>query len=101
MKTRTPRMPLPALLLAIAALPLWASDGHDRARALREAGEILPLQQILSHLDPAAGRVLEVELKHRDDRYIYEVEILNDRGEVWEHRYDARSGELLKREPED
>jgi uncharacterized membrane protein YkoI len=95
-----PRLRLPTLLLALAALPALAG-GHDEARELREAGEILPLQQILGHLDPAAGRVLEVELKRRGDRYIYEVEILNDRGEVWEHRYDARSGELLKIEPED
>jgi uncharacterized membrane protein YkoI len=100
MNNPVPHLRLSALLLTLIALPALAG-GHDEARELREAGEILPLQQILSHLDPAAGRVLEVELKHRDDRYIYEVEILNDRGEVWEHRYDARSGELLKIEPED
>lgn len=100
MDSLAPRQRLLALLLALAALPALAG-GSDEARELREAGEILPLQEILHRLDPAAGRVLEVELEHDGDRYVYEVETLNAQGEVCEHHFDARSGELLKTEPED
>jgi uncharacterized membrane protein YkoI len=92
---------LVTLLAGPAALPAQTEE-QDEARQLREAGEILPLQDILSRLDAAgAGRVLSVELEHRDGHYVYEVETLDLKGQVWEHRYDARNGELLKREPED
>jgi uncharacterized membrane protein YkoI len=93
---------LPALLLAGPTALQAQTEEQDEARQLREAGEILPLQDILSRLAPdSAGRVLSVELEHHHGRYVYEVETLDPRGEVWEHRYDARTGELLKREPED
>jgi uncharacterized membrane protein YkoI len=84
-----------ATLLVLLAQPLLADD-HQQARQLREAGEILPLQAILSGL-PADERVLEVELELEGGRYLYEVEALDRRGTVWEYRYDARSGELLHR----
>lgn len=92
-------LPLLATLLLGAALPA-AADDHARARRLREAGEILPLQQILAGLGPDV-RVLEVELEQADGRYLYEVEVLDRQGEVWEYRYDARNGELLGKEHED
>jgi len=93
---------LSAVLLAGTLVTGAAADDHDQAFRLREAGEILPLQQILDKLDRnGVQRVLAVELEHEDDRYVYELEVLNDHGEVWEHRYDARSGELLNIKPEE
>jgi uncharacterized membrane protein YkoI len=92
-------LPAIALLSALLALPAWADD-HQQARQLREAGEILPLEDILSGLRPGE-RVLEVELEQADDRYRYEVEALDRQGKVWEYRFDARSGELLSREHDD
>lgn len=86
-----------ACLLLGASLP-GSADDHGRARQLREAGEILPLQQILSGLD-ADERVLEVELE--DDSSYYEVEVLDSQGAVWEYRFDARSGDRLKKQRED
>ncbi len=47
------------------------------------------------------GRVLETELQHRGARRVYEIEILDDRGVVWELVYDAGTGELLRSEQED
>ena len=91
-----------AVLLAGPVALYAQTEEQDEARQLREAGEILPLQDILTRLDPAsAGRVLSVELEHKDGHYVYEVETLDAHGQVWEHRYDARSGALLKRQPED
>lgn len=88
-----------ALLLAAAVVAAQAGS-HDQARELREAGEILPLQDILQRLDPPGQRVLEVELERKRGRYVYEMETLDEDGQVWELYYDARSGELLKRERE-
>ena len=46
------------------------------------------------------GRVLEVEFDSKHQHYIYEIEILNTKGIVWELKLDARTGELLKSEQE-
>jgi uncharacterized membrane protein YkoI len=87
------------LIALLIAPPLALSDDHGDARRLREAGEIVPLKRILSGIKhEQGGRILDAELKRRGDRYQYDVEVLNDRGEVWELRYDARSGRLLQRE---
>jgi uncharacterized membrane protein YkoI len=86
-------------MLLGGALPVTADD-HARARQLREAGEIVPLQQILGGL-ASDERVLEVELEDEHGGYRYEVEVLDAQGTVWEYLFDARSGELLKKHRED
>ena len=48
-----------------------------------------------------AGELLEAELDHDHDRYIYEVEILDSAGQVWELKLDAGTAELLKLERDD
>lgn len=89
---------LSCLLLA-HTVPATADD-HGRARQLREAGEILPLQQILTRLAPEE-RVLEVELEREHGGYVYELEVLDREGRVWEYLFDAASGELLNKQRED
>lgn len=75
---------------------------HERATELRESGDILSLETILERAQKQhSGRVLEVELEEKRGRYIYEVEILDQDGTVWEMYYDARSGELLRVKQED
>lgn len=90
------------LLLAVASVPAgWARDvGHDEARALRQAGTILPLEQITAQALKRHGgaRLLEVELEEDDGRLVYEVELLGADGVVRELELDARSGQLLKDE---
>ncbi len=74
-----------------------ASKDHDKARFLREAGEIMPLEDILRELTRVyPGKVLEVELERKRGRIVYELEILNDAGEVHEFYIDAKTGRLLK-----
>lgn len=86
------------LLLLLPLLALASSD-HERARALLESGEILPLEQIVSSIrDTYPGRLLEVKLEQKQERLIYEIELLDSEGKVWELKLDAATGELLKRE---
>lgn len=89
---------LPLLLL----LPLLAQGSdHERARALLEAGDILPLEQILERVrESYPGRLLEVELEKDDGKLIYEVELLDGEGRVWELELDAVSGEMMKEKQE-
>lgn len=83
----------------------WASKDevdHERAKSLQQAGEILPLEGILERAQQQhPGRVLETELERKRNRYVYEIEIADKNGIVWELYYDAKSGELIKSEQDD
>ncbi|WP_260291826.1 PepSY domain-containing protein [Sedimenticola hydrogenitrophicus] len=92
------------LLLVALLVPLlvMAERDHERARALLESGEILSLEQILANVRAEyPGRPLEVKLEQKKGALIYEIELLDDDGKVWELKLDAVTGELLKRERED
>ena len=70
---------------------------HDVVRAIKQRGDILSLDLILRDARMQhVGRVLESELEQKDGRYLYEVELVDDRGKVWEMRFDARTGAVLK-----
>jgi uncharacterized membrane protein YkoI len=77
------------------------ADDQDHALQLREAGKILSLEEILSiSRKQIEGRVLEVELERKHGTLIYELEILDDKGRVWELKVDATDGRIIKREQE-
>ena len=79
----------------------YSSGEYDEARSLQQRGAILPLQQILERARRYhEGRVLETELEQKGRRYIYEIELVDDQGQVWELKFDAASGELLKEKQE-
>lgn len=89
------------LLMLLPTLAAGGRDDHERARRLLERGEILPLTAILEQARQAQpGRVLEVELDRDDGVWVYELEVLDERGRLWELRFDARDGRLLERERE-
>jgi uncharacterized membrane protein YkoI len=98
---------LAVLLAAAAASPAGGRD-HDDARALRDRGEIVPLEQILeAAARQRPGRVVEVELELElalerggGTAYVYELEVLDAGGEVWELKYDARTGALIDQKKE-
>jgi len=95
-------------LLAISVFagginPALADDvGHMQVRKLQASGEILSFERI-AELARAIkpGDILETELEKRQGRYIYEVEILDARGVVWELKLNAKTGELIKLEIDD
>ena len=81
-----------------------AGSGESPASAgqLAAKGQILSLEKI-SKLAKTykAGEILEVELEKKHGRYLYEVEILDMRSQVWELKLDAKTGQLLKMELDD
>ena len=90
------------LLLLLVGNAAFGSDDHETARRLSEAGEILSLETILQRVQQhQTGRVLEVEFEEDRGQYIYEVEVLNSKGVVWELKLDARTGELIEHKQED
>ncbi|BAU46810.1 peptidase [Sulfurifustis variabilis] len=93
---------LGAVVFALGASSLIASDDHERARALREQGEVLPLERILEKVRERHPnvRIIETELERKDGRYVYEIEVAGDNGVVHELKYDARTAELLKEKRE-
>lgn len=82
-----------ATLLAASAT---AFADHDEARALREAGQIRPLESIIEHARSRhPGHVIEAELERKGGRYVYEIELVGEDGRVVEFYYDAQTGEPL------
>ena len=79
-----------------------ANENHEQARRLKESGQILPLEQIIKAAQAEhPGRVIEVDLENKKGRHVYEVELLDQQGKVWELYFDAVSGELIKRKQDD
>lgn len=91
------------LLFALIAMPaLGDRSDHDRARRALEAGEILPLAEILAAAEAARpGRVIEIDLERDDGRWIYELELVSPGGVLYEMEIDAASGRVLEVEREE
>lgn len=93
-KVRISIMAFATLLLAIAGAAV--ASGHDEAKSLRDAGQIMSLEDVLSGVrEEHNGRVLEAELERERGQYVYEVELLDRDGRVRKLVYDAENGELL------
>jgi len=93
-----------SLVVFAATTDIVFSKGgdHERAKRLREMGDILPLSQILDKVQKDyGGQIIEVELEEEHGVVIYELEVLDGQGVVWELKYDAKSGTLLKVEEDD
>lgn len=83
-----------AFLLWLPAAALRAEEGHDRARAAFEAGEIRPLTEILKRADVVqAGQLLEAELEREGGHWVYELKLLSHEGRVVKLFFDASDGQ--------
>jgi uncharacterized membrane protein YkoI len=72
-------------------------DDQDRALRALEAGEILPLDEILRGVaDVAAGVPIEVELERDDGFWVYYLEIRDARGRIVELEVEAATGRILE-----
>lgn len=88
-------------MVAVALMALCggalADDDHLKARRLQKSGAIVAVEQILSKvLQNHAGRVIEVDLHEEDGRHLYEIELVDDKGEVKTLYFEARTGEQAK-----
>lgn len=94
---------LSILVSAMLAVSLaQADESASVARQLLKEGKIMPLQEILSKAKVIKpGQVIETDLEKDDGRYIYELEILDEQGQVWELELDAQTGEFVELENED
>ena len=90
-------------LLALV-LPTGGSgydEDRQKAASLLQKGAIQPLDGFLERARAMhGGRVIEVELETKGERHFYEIELLDDVGQVWELTFDATSGELVEEEQE-
>lgn len=95
-------IPATFALLILAAVGVAVGDDYLDARRLMERGDIMPLEAIIELIGAGhPGRILEVELEAGHGGYRYEIEVLDNAGQVWELEVDAVSGEVLERERED
>lgn len=87
-----------ALLVLLFSLPLFADDkDHERARQALEAGEVLPLSDILNQVErDYPGQILEVEMEREDGVWVYEIKLLRENGALLKMKLDAGDGTLLK-----
>ncbi len=87
-----------ACLVMFASVDIVMADiGPKKARALQQQEIILPLSHIIDKaMAIKSGKVLETELDQENDRYVYELEILDSNGQVWELEFDAQTGDLME-----
>ncbi len=88
-------------LLGMAlVIPSHADDAndHDKARQVLEAGEILPLKTVLEKIErDTPGRVLEVDLERKKERWVYEIKLLRPGGSLVKLKVDASDGTIFSR----
>lgn len=76
-----------------------AEESLDTARKLSESGQILSLEKITTSAKAIKpSEFLEIELERKNDLYIYEVEVLDQYGQVWELKFNAKTGKLIELE---
>lgn len=91
-----------ALLIVSIAPFVSADESQLTARKLSQAGLILPLEKITQSAKTIkSGEVLETELELKNGIYIYEIEILDHKSQVWELKLNAKTGKLIQLERDD
>ncbi len=107
MLSRAIRAALTAAMLLLLAVTAAAradeDDDHERVRAAREAGRILPLASLLARVqaEHPGGEMLEVELADEHGRLVYKIKLLRPGGHLAELRYNAATGEPMAAVDED
>lgn len=84
--------------LASAESHNWRIDGqsYQRARQAVDAGEILPVSQILRQLNQQLeGEIISVELEYEHQTWVYEFMLLQADGRLQEVYINASDGAVL------
>jgi uncharacterized membrane protein YkoI len=89
-------------MAGMAALPsALAQDrdpqpDHELARQALQRKEILPLDEVLNAIrGRVPGEIVEIELEREQDRWIYEVEIIDETGRMRDVWVDAKNAEII------
>ncbi|PYE23485.1 putative membrane protein YkoI [Rhizobium sp. PP-CC-3A-592] len=83
------------------AAPAVSDDGDDlldqeAARQALAEGRVRPLEDIIAHVrQTIKGDIIEIEFERDNGRFIYELEILQETGQLLEIVVDARTLEIL------
>ena len=100
-KLLNPLLKILSLCFIFSQITLADSD-YNQAKKLLDAGEILPLEKILTKISrQSSERILEVELEIDDNIPLYEIELIDSQGMVWELKVNAKTGEVIKRKLDD
>lgn len=91
------------LLIATAGLAQARDLGPDEALRLRDAGTIQSFEKLnaaalAKHL---GANVEETELEEEYGRYVYQVELRDEKGVQWDMELDASTGAILKDQMDD
>lgn len=95
-----------ALLALVAtagllAAPAALADSHkdqDRARQALMQGKVLSLRQVLDAIEPDyPGEPVEIEFEddEHEDRFIYEIKLLQSGGTIVKLKVDAQTGKVI------
>jgi uncharacterized membrane protein YkoI len=75
---------------------------HDIAIQLESDGKVLALEKIVTKARLIhEGRVIEAEISTENNRYVYDVEILDEDGVLWDLKFNAKDGELKESSKEE
>ena len=86
-----------SLLIATAPAQARSRDDHERAHIAVQAGEVMPLEQVLARIaKDHPGQVLKIELERDDGQWLYEVKLLQADGQLVKIELDARTGQNLR-----
>lgn len=85
-------------LLLVMSLAQADSLDHNRALEMRQKGEILPAQELLSQAlaKYPNAHLMEMKLTNKHNQYLYKLEFMTNDGKVRKLYFDAQSGELLR-----
>ena len=75
-----------------------ADDDATPAEAARmqKSGEIMSEEDLMKRVHSEfPGKVVEMELERKGGRYVYEVEVVSEKGVKQEMQFDAKTGDLL------
>ena len=84
-----------ALTAILAGVALADSYDHDAVRLAVERGEIRSLADILTQTrDKLAGQIAGVEIERKAGRWLYELRVVSQQGQLLKVYVDARTGEI-------
>ena len=87
------------LLFSLLTSSFSSFARHDLADRLENEGHIMTLEEILSIANKDhQGRIIEAELETRDGQYVYQIDLLDNDGVIWELEYNASTGFLITKQ---